>query len=270
MKIEFIWGTDIHLDILDDQDDAVEKWIEEKIKPLSSETILLTGDISTGPKVIEHLRKIRSLSEKRILFVFGNHDFWEDSISNIRTKAASEELKNEGITWMGSVNFVPFGKSTALVGHDGWYDAMFGNYVSSRFVMKDWFRILEFKNAFHDLIPACRKLASEAARHVQSSCIKAIADGRKKIVVMTHFPPFEEACFYRGRRSDADALPWYSSKLMGQVLLSLAESNSDVSFTILCGHTHSFADIHVLPNLRVIVGNSDYGYPNVNVIGVEE
>jgi hypothetical protein len=97
---------------------------------------------------------------------------------------------------------------------------------------------------------------------------KAIADGKTEIIVLTHFPPFEEACLYRGRKSEPSALPWYSSKLMGDMLLSIADENPTVNITVLCGHTHSSAQTSPRPNLRVIVGHSDYGNPSSMTIGV--
>ena len=268
MKTNFIWATDTHLDFLDD-DEKVASWIEQNLASKEGEAVLLTGDISLGPHVVRHLRMIKAGTNKKVFFVLGNHDYWDTSFAQLRLDIVHPDLVNDGIVWLGGADYVPFGESIAVVGHDGWYDALNGNAKKSRLMMNDWFRIEEFKN-LKELILTCRKLAAEGVAHIEQSCTKAIADGRKKIILMTHFPPFVEACFYMGQRTKDDALPWYSSRLMGEALIALSEKNPEITFTVLCGHTHSFVDISPRPNLRVIVGNSSYGSPDSIMLGVSE
>ena len=264
--IDFVWATDIHLDFL--EDDHVVEWVKSNLQPKAGSAILITGDISLAGSLFKHLRMIREHSGKEVYFVLGNHDYWDGSISKLRSELS--QLEDEGIRWLGNVDYVPFGEKLAVVGHDGWYDALYGDVRKSRFIMNDWFRISEYSGALHDVVSTSRKLAAEGARHVMDGIEKAIQDGREEIVVMTHFPPFAEACMYRGKRSEPSALPWYSSKLMGEILLKAADSNPDISITVLCGHTHSSVQIAPRPNLRVIVGNSDYGKPDSTSIGVSE
>lgn len=273
MKTNFIWGTDVHLDCLEDDNNTgveVVSWVKQNLSEKDSDTILLTGDISLGPHVIRHLKLIKDGSKKKVYFVLGNHDYWDTSIEKLRKEIVHPDLVTDGIVWLGGVDYVPFGESIALVGHDGWYDALNGDFKSSRFVMKDWFNTEEFSTDLRNIVSTARKLAAGAVSHIEKACIKAIAEGRKKIIMLTHFPPFVEACFYRGKRTEVHALPWYSSRLMGEVLLALSEKYPDINFTVLCGHTHSFADVTIRPNLRVVVGSSDYGSPDSNMIGVTE
>lgn len=266
MKIDFVWGTDVHLDCIDD----VSDWAQKNLAPLGSDTILLTGDISVGPSVIDHLKIIREVSGKKVYFVLGNHDYWDTSFASLRRQISDQQLKDDGIVWMGATDFVPFGEKIAIVGHDGWYDALNGDVKKSRFIMKDWFRIVEFAGALRDIVSISRRMAADSALHVETACEKAIANGRDKLIILTHFPPFAEACLYRGRQSEPQALPWYSSRLMGETLIDLAEKHPSISFTVLCGHTHSHCEIGPRPNLRVIVGDSDYGDPTVRMIGVDD
>lgn len=267
-QIDFVWATDTHLDCLEN-DEAVSVWARESLGSLPGEAVLLTGDISISNSVLKHVHLIREQCGKPVYLTFGNHDFWEGSIQKLRAEARSDVLKRQGIVWMGAVDYVPFGKEVALVGHDGWYDALNGDAKNSRFIMKDWFKISEFAN-LADLLTTCRTLAAEGVSHIETSCEKAIIDGRKKILILTHFPPFVEVCFYRGGRSEDHALPWYSSKLMGEALVTLSQKYPHVNFIVLCGHTHSFADVTIRPNLRVVVGNSDYGLPSCTKIGIKE
>jgi hypothetical protein len=47
------------------------------------------------------------------------------------------------------------------------------------------------------------------------------------------------------------------------MLLDVMPRHPDRLLTVLARHTHSWADLEVLPNLRVRVGGTDYGRPVV-------
>ncbi len=55
-------------------------------------------------------------------------------------------------------------------------------------------------------------------------------------------PPFKEACLHKGEISGDDWLPYFSSKVIGDVLTEVAQENPSVEFLVLCGHTHSEAE----------------------------
>ncbi len=266
---KFVWMTDIHLDCLG-QSQIIEWCQKVKQNNIDCEGVLITGDIALAPILFASLRTLREHLEMPLWFVCGNHDFWDGSIVEIRKEILKGDLAKDGIVWLGGVEYVPFGESIALVGHDGWYDALNGDPKKSRFVMNDWFRTEEFSGNLHNVVSTARKLAAGAVTHIENACNKAIDDGRTKIIMLTHFPPFAESCFYRGQRTHEHALPWYSSRMMGEALSLLSEKHPAINFTVLCGHTHSFSDIAIRPNLRVVVGNSDYGSPDSNMIGVTE
>lgn len=88
----------------------------------------------------------------------------------------------------------------------------------------------------------------------------------KKIIVLTHVPSFKEACMHMGQMSDDDWLPYFSSKIIGDVLLEVANKYSLTDFLVLCGHTHSEANYQALPNLMVRAGKAEYRYPEVQEI----
>jgi hypothetical protein len=47
------------------------------------------------------------------------------------------------------------------------------------------------------------------------------------------------------------------------MLLRAAASHPDRHLTVLCGHTHAAADVHIRPNLHVLVGAAEYRAPQV-------
>ena len=88
----------------------------------------------------------------------------------------------------------------------------------------------------------------------------------KKIIVVTHIPPFKEACMHKGKESDDHWLPYFSSKATGDVLTKIAQENPDIEFLVLCGHTHSQANYQPFENLIVKAGKAKYYQPTIQEI----
>jgi len=71
----------------------------------------------------------------------------------------------------------------------------------------------------------------------------------RHVIVLTHVPPFRDACWYEGKISHDDYLPHFVSRAVGDRLIQLMREHPDRSMTVLCGHTHSAGVARVLPNL---------------------
>lgn len=84
---------------------------------------------------------------------------------------------------------------------------------------------------------------------------------RDYVVVAIHVPPFAAAAWREGKQSDDNWLPHFSSKVAGDMLMSVAGAHPDREILVLCGHTHGGGTIDVRPNLRVITGPAEYGKP---------
>ncbi len=108
-----------------------------------------------------------------------------------------------------------------------------------------------------------QEIADSDAIKLESDLSKAIKNHPKKIIVLTHVPPFREACLYQGEVSGDDWLPFFSSKVMGDLLFKYAGNNPSINFLVLCGHTHSKTCYQPLNNLIVKVGGADYHHPEV-------
>lgn len=101
-------------------------------------------------------------------------------------------------------------------------------------------------------------------------CVDSAATALKKIIILTHVPPFVENCMYRGKQSDDNFLPFYSCKAMGDMLIKMAKRYDTVDFLVLCGHTHGESFHQPLPNLICRSGNSEYSKPAIiDIIEVE-
>lgn len=270
---KYAWCTDIHLDHLRDDADVVD--FTKKLVETEPSGILITGDISSAKRLIYHLSIVERVAQRPTYFVLGNHDFYNGDIQTVRK--AMRELTNmsQYLKYLPLTSYVALSPGTALVGHDGWYDGLYGDALNSRFLMNDWVLIQDFiqhsgggqfVGMMHNvkdkasLISMCQRLAHEGVTHVANG-IKSAARYHKSIVVMTHFPPFRESHVYQGKVGDDHAQPWFTSKMMGDMLLSAAQTYPNISFTVLAGHTHGKYDGKPAPNLQVHVGGADYGRP---------
>jgi predicted phosphohydrolase len=278
--------TDIHLDCLT-KDEALETFLESLAETSKDvDGFLISGDISTAPLLEKHLRLLLLACGKSIFFCLGNHDFWYGSIKGVQTraKAISREstLDWPALYYVNSYQYIPLTPKTAVVGHDGWYDGLHGDAKNSNFLMNDWWNIKEFNDVSRasyskfgpridwigkqKVIELCQELASKAAKHVAVGIRKAAEDGYRNIVVLTHVPPWQEAHVHEGKIGDSFAQPWFTSKLMGVVIEERAAKYPDVSFTVLCGHTHGRVDVQISENLTCRVGGADYIDPKVQFV----
>jgi hypothetical protein len=86
------------------------------------------------------------------------------------------------------------------------------------------------------------------------------------VFFLTHVPPFREACWHRGKISDDNGLPHFSTKIVGDTLVRIMKKHPDRQLTVLCGHTHSQAEVKMLENLTVFAAQSEYGKPKIQKI----
>ena len=79
-------------------------------------------------------------------------------------------------------------------------------------------------------------------------------------------PPFKEACQHQGKISDDNWLPYFSSKVLGDVIFDAARTNPNIEFLVFSGHTHSAAHYQPLKNLTVNVGKAEYYHPEIQKV----
>jgi Icc protein len=270
--MKLAWATDIHLDCVDN--------IEHSLSSLESasrscDAVILSGDISVGPSIALHLRMLEEALEKPIYFVLGNHDYYFSDIAGTRRRVIDTCNFISYSRYLNSVPYVKLGQKAAIVGSDGWYDGFNGSLEKSSFIMNDWLKIKDFQPAIQQMpgrtnldlptiVKISRSICHASVLHIIKG-IKAIADNVDDIVVVTHVPPFVES--YRSEKyKDMDpetVIPWYTSKMMGEMLLIAAKTYPNVQFTVLSGHTHSSFEGRILPNLLAYVGKSQYGTPQI-------
>lgn len=273
---KYAWCSDIHLDCLGGSDEKIIDFTKELVKT-DPTGIFVTGDISVAPSLIYHLSVMERVAQRPTYFILGNHDYYRGDITTVRKQMRELTNASQFLRYLPLSSYVPLSPATALVGHDGWYDAGYGDALNSKFLMNDWILISDFiqhsgggsfVNMMHDvkdkasIIGVARRLAHEGVTHVMNG-IKSAVRYHKNVIVLTHFPPFQESHIYRGTVGDAHAQPWFTSKMMGDMLLDAAKAYPAVSFTVLAGHTHGKYDGRIAKNMEIHVAAADYGRPDL-------
>lgn len=262
------WATDVHLEFLDEPGFA--RFVEA-VRALDPEVLLLTGDIANATSLGTYLRRVRDAVGVPLLFVLGNHDFYKGSIAEVRAWASTFHVGDEGLRWLPAAGPWRASDGTVVVGVDGWGDGRAGAPESSTVQLNDWRFIRELAevHAMWDVRARRQRLAAlsddDAAR--LEATLREAVPGASRVVVLTHVPPFEEACWHDGARSDAAWLPWFTCAAVGEVLRRVAAENPSARFEVYCGHTHSAGVFQASDNLVVHTGQGSYGTTFVQEIG---
>ena len=254
------WLTDIHLDHAHPRE---REDLFRQVAHSGADALLITGDLATADLLLESLGRLGRAFPGPIFYVLGNHDYYGASIAAVRRVVAQVPRQLPRVRWLSAEDAVPLTPRTGLVGHDGWGDGRCGCYATSRVQMTDFWVIHELTGLSHRARGIrLGQLGDEAAAHLRRVLPGAL-DRFERVIVVTHVPPFPEACLYEGLVSDDAWLPHFCCRAVGDVLLAEMQARPDREMTVLCGHTHHPAEIRPLPNLLVKVGHADYGYPRI-------
>lgn len=267
MVFSLVWLTDVHLNFMQ-MPDASRIFGQYLAREVQVDAVVISGDISEGPTLQGHLEGFAEGLGKPVYFVLGNHDFYH---SSVRTSLRTASRIPNWLTTKGVVELTP---EVALIGQDGWYDALLGEPYSD-FDLADWQCIKEFRAQFRrhhreGVIKLSRDLSLASVRNLQPVLERAI-EAYPLVILATHIPPFELSAFYQSKVTEPKARPWYTSKLMGDLLLEVMSKNPNKRLLVLCGHTHSSASYRPLSNLHVLTGYAQYRAPDLaGIINLNE
>jgi len=254
------WLTDIHLNFVSSSN---RSRFYDLVREQKLDALLLGGDIGEADSVIQFLAEMEDSLHIPIYFVLGNHDYYRGSIAEVRQAVARHVAASRWLRWLPLSGVVSLTGNTVLVGHDSWADGRLGNFARSGVMLNDYVLIAELRGLRKpDLYAKLNALGDEAAEFLER-CVSDAFSQRRNVVVLTHVPPFRDACWHEGAISHDDWLPHFACKAVGDRLATLARAHPERSLTVLCGHTHSPGVARILPNLVVYTGAAEYGSPIV-------
>jgi Icc-related predicted phosphoesterase len=256
--LRLAWATDLHFEFATVADVVS---LCEQVIGLAPDGLILTGDIAQARSIERYLRALDRALPMPIYFVLGNHDFYYGSVREVRARVAALVAKSAHLVWMSGTDMVQVGPEIALVGHDGWADGRCGDYASSRVLLNDYRLIQELSNLTSEArLAAMRALGDQAAAHFRRVLPLAFVRHRR-VIALTHVPPFPETTWYQGRIADPEWLPHFCAGAVGDALLEIMDAHPDHELLVVCGHTHTGGAAQIRSNLRVIVGSAEYGRP---------
>jgi len=250
------WLTDIHLNFVPLLEIAA---FAAQIRAQFPDAILISGDIGEAPSLVAYLRLLDELLPMPMYFVLGNHDFYGGSIEAVRAQVTALSQEGHFLRWLSAGGVVELAPNTALIGHDGWADGRLGDFANSDVLLSDYVVIDELKRLpLDELLTRLNRLGDEAAAYFRE-WLPLACKSHRNVIVLTHVPPFRDACWYDGEISDDNFLPHFASLSTGEALRAVMEAHPDNQCTVLCGHTHGGGEVQILPNLRVLTGSAEYG-----------
>ena len=262
--MKLAWLTDVHLNFLDADE---RKKFYQGIINTKCDGVLISGDIAEAPSIKNILTELATVIKKPIYYILGNHDFYRGQIDAVRNEMTALTESNEYLFWLPASKVMQLDNDILLVGQDGWADGRLGDYHNTRVALNDSRMISDlFQEKLvgrSQLLTKMQQLADYDASQLQEQLMQAAIQRPQRIIVLTHIPPFKEACLHEGKISDDDWLPYFASKASGDVLMNICTKHPNIDFLVLCGHTHGKATYHPFPNMIVEAGHAEYKNPEI-------
>jgi 3',5'-cyclic-AMP phosphodiesterase len=266
-KRRVIWMTDIHLEFLDTP--RIDTFIQ-RVAAHSPDVVLITGDIAPHRLLRQVLLYMAHKLVTPIYFVLGNHDYYGSDVMPVRDAMTALTRERAGVAWMPAAGIIELAPGVGMVGHGGWGDGGYGDFLASPIILNDYVKIASLaKITQQERLERLQRLGKQAGDYLRGILPEA-ARQYQHVYVITHAPPFREACWFKGKTPpwDDPYLPHFTCKGVGDALLDAAQRYPDVQFTVLCGHVHHAGEATIQPNLQVITGGAEYEKPAVQQVFV--
>ena len=255
----FAWLSDIHLDMVSED---IFLQCMKQIRESDACGIWLTGDIATGRDVDLWLKRIQKETDLPVYFVLGNHDYYHSSVEEVEHMVRSLCVSEAEFFWMDAEDPIWISEKDVLVGVGGWGDAKSGDFETTPIRINDH----RFIENFSDISRAQLKiLLQERGEMMAETLFEKLQQCKKAstIWVLTHVPPFPQACWFQGRFGDPTWTPDFVCASVGDALQKFATQYSTINIRVLCGHGHNRGYVQMEPNLVIYTAAADYSKPVV-------
>jgi len=270
--LRLAWASDIHLDHAGP--DRTRGFCA-KVRAAGASALLLGGDISTAPRLVEDLEALADAVGLPVHFVLGNHDHYGGSVAGVGAQVAA--LAHPALDWLEGRGWRELAPGVGLVGEGGWGDARCGAFHDSDVILNDYIMIAELRAVFDlpgcdgtlagqdDLERALRDLGAASAARLRPVLEEAAAACRQ-VLVLTHVPPFPEGALYDGVPSLPAWQPGFVCGALGEVIAATASAHPRTTFTVLCGHTHGGGTARIAANVASHIQAAQYGFPAFQIV----
>jgi predicted phosphohydrolase len=259
-----LWLTDLHLDRADDRK---KRALLAQIAGMEYDALVVTGDISSAPFLVDHLRELAAACAPHPLyFVLGNHDFHFGTIADVDNEVNAVCRSTNNLHHLRGREIISLSHDTCLIGNRGWADARAGWGKRTIIASRDHLSIGDFRELTKKAVfSRMEMLGHESA--VSFRKILPIALGRyRHVVVATHVPPFHQAALYNGRPCGSTHQPHFVNLSAGMALCGIVRQFPKKFVTVLAGHTHNRFKTHFLRNLEIRVGEARTGNPTIQEV----
>lgn len=262
------WASDLHLDHL--PAGTLAPFLE-RVRAAAPDLLLLGGDVSNAGRLIEHLGALlEAAAPASVRLVLGNHDYYHGSLGEVNRRIAALTTLHPGrlIRLDGAVPET-LGGDTWLVGSGGWGDLRAGGRARP-VALNDEALIAELRaqEGWVGLSPLLKSLGDGAARDLAGS-LERVPAGARRVLVLTHVPPFAGAAWHRGRPSEPAFQQRFCWAAGGEALLAFTATRPEVETVVLCGHTHGGGFLRVSTNLSVVTAPAEYGHPRLSCFAAD-
>jgi Icc protein len=252
------WATDLHLN------HAIPQKLEDfrlELQRCRPDILVVSGDFSESLELFASIEWLRSSSNVPLYFCLGNHDFYYDSISRVRSSCTQFCEGQRDLIYLTAAGPRELDEDVGILGHDGWADGRSPNYETSLVTMHDSRLIEEFSSLNKKERWDVMKTLADESSHWLENHLPAALEQWPLVFLVTHAPPFRQACWYNGQISDDHWAPHFVNRVLGETLLQIMSRYTKQRVIVLCGHTHGEGMTHPLPNLTVYTGRAMYGTP---------
>ena len=262
--MQLMWLTDLHLDRVEEKR---RKAFYTALAKVTADAVVITGDISDAPHLPGHLRELgQAFGTKPVYLVLGNHDFYGSAFSDVDRSVSAVCGEQKNLRHLGQGEIIPMGNGTALVGHRGWADGRAGWGSRAGIANPDKDKIADLRRlSDRAMFDKLAELGKESASYFRSVLPYAL-QCYEHVWVATHVPPFTCAAFYNGKPCGGTHLPYYANLSAGCVIRGISRAFPKSRLSVLCGHTHSTAEVNASERIRVFVGGARKRHPQMQKV----
>jgi hypothetical protein len=252
----YVWYSDPHLNM------SVLPWMKRffvrRLEGLHADGLFLSGDISSGKNLENDLRYLARNFPGPIYFVLGNHDYHGRYMDSVHDDVRRLCDFYPNLHWLTESDVVSLNEDVALIGAEGWYDALSGDPSYLKWTT-DWLLTHDLRVLpdMESRIKFFRHLAEMSANQLEKKLVDSL-ESHKTIFIVTHFPPWKEATRAVGTKMEKFWLPYNANTVLGQMIERVMEGRKKKRVIVLAGHTHTPCKVRVSNSIECVVARASY------------